>query len=378
MPDLNPLSDEFRNNREAVFQNLRDHAPVLVTDQGVALFSRYEDVRAAALDSETFSSGGPWENPARPVMNTMDPPEHGTFVAMMSSAFDRKYQEGLEDSFRSIARSLVAAAAAKPHCDLMTDVVSPFLFAATGIILDLSLDQVDELREIDGRVQRLGNGEPQDGPSVLELSDALFTSVVQKRRANPGSDHVSALLAVGSKGGRALTDIELLEYLFRFTNGNCVTTCAAIGNGVELLARHPEQRAELVINPSLIPQAFEEMQRREGPTHDSTRVTTREVTVAGVTLPAGTPLRLLWGAANLDERQFADPERFDIHRDTSGQLALSIGEHFCYGAYLARLEARVFFEELLSGIPNFTLTSPAVRATSVWSWAFESIPVSIP
>jgi cytochrome P450 len=297
---------------------------------------------------------------------------------MMSSAFDRKYQEGLEDSFRSIARSLVSAAAAKPHCDLMTDVVSPFLFAATGIILGLSPDQVDELREIDGRVQRLGNGEPQGGPSVLELSDALFTSVVQKRRANPGADHVSALLAVGSRGGRALTDIELLEYLFRFTNGNCVTTCAAIGNGVELLARHPEQRAELVNNPSLIPQAFEEMQRREGPTHDSTRVTTREVTVAGVTLPAGTPLRLLWGAANLDERQFADPERFDIHRDTSGQLALSIGEHFCYGAYLARLEARVFFEELLSGIPNFTLTSPAVRATSVWSWAFECIPVSIP
>ena len=378
MPDLNPLSDEFRNNREAVFRNLRDHAPVLVTDQGVALFSRYEDVRAAALDSETFSSGGPWDNSARPVMNTMDPPEHGTFVAMMSSAFDRKYQEGLEDSFRSIARSLVSAAAAKPNCDLMTDVVSPFLFAATGIILGLSPDQVDELREIDGRVQRLGNGEPQGGPSVLELSDALFTSVVQKRRANPGADHVSALLAVGSRGGRALTDIELLEYLFRFTNGNCVTTCAAIGNGVELLARHPEQRAELVNNPSLIPQAFEEMQRREGPTHDSTRVTTREVTVAGVTLPAGTPLRLLWGAANLDERQFADPERFDIHRDTSGQLALSIGEHFCYGAYLARLEARVFFEELLSGIPNFTLTSSAVRAKSVWSWAFESIPVSIP
>ena len=123
---------------------------------------------------------------------------------------------------------------------------------------------------------------------------------------------------------------------------------------------------------------FEEMQRREGPTHDSTPVTTREVTVAGVTLPAHTPVRVLWGAANLDERQFADPEAFDIHRDMSGQLALSIGEHLCYGAYLARLEARVFFEELLKVMPDYSLSGPPVRVTSVWSWAFESIPVVIP
>ncbi|CAB4992345.1 unannotated protein [freshwater metagenome] len=189
---------------------------------------------------------------------------------------------------------------------------------------------------------------------------------------------MSALLAIDSQGTDALSEVELLEYLLRFNNGNAITACASIGNGVELLARHPEQRAELVADPSLIPNAYEEMQRREGPTHDSTRVTTKEVAVAGVTLPANTPLRLRWGAANLDERQFQDPERFDIHRDTSDQLALSIGEHFCYGAYLARLEARVFFEELLKAIPDFTPAGPPVRVKSVWSWAFESIPVSIP
>ena len=189
---------------------------------------------------------------------------------------------------------------------------------------------------------------------------------------------MSALLAVGSDGSRALTEIEMLEYLFRFSNGNGITTAAAIGNGVELLARHPEQRSQLEADPSLIPNAFEEMQRREGPTHDSTRVTTRKVIVSDVTLPENTPVRLLWGAANLDERQFVDPERFDIHRDASDQLALSIGEHLCYGAYLARMEARILFEELLSIMPNFTPAAPPVRVRSVWSWAFESILVSIP
>ena len=378
MVDVNPLSDEFRNNREAVFKQLRDNAPVLVTDKGAAFISRYDDVRAVALDAETFASGGPLNNPARPLMNTMDPPEHGVYVALMNSAFDKKYQDGLEGSIRALARSLVTTAAAGTSCDLMADVVTPFLLGVNGIILGLDDEQVAELHYIDMRIQRMGTGEPEESPNALERCDALFSVVLEDRRANPGTDHVSALLAVGSDGGRALTEIELLEYLFRFRNGNGITTAASIGNGVELLARHPEQRAELVADPSLIPNAFEEMQRREGPTHESPRITTREVTIAGVTLPANTPLHLLWGAANLDERQFAEPEKFDIHRDASSHLALGVGEHFCYAAYLSRLQARVFFEELLDVMPSFTPSGPPVRVKSVWSWGFESIPVSIP
>ena len=378
MTDLNPLSEEFRTNREAVFKQLRDNAPVLMTDQGVALISRHADVRAAALDPTTFSSGGPWAEPERPVMNTMDPPEHAQNVALMRSAFDEKYQDGLEENFRSIARTLISAAEMRSECDLMKDVVSPYMSSATGVIFGLSSAEIEAIRDINSRVQHLGNGDPQEGPSARERSDELYLNVLADRRSSPRADHVSALLSIESQGVDGLTEIELLEYLLRFTNGNAITACAAIGNGVELLARHPEQRAELVADPSLIPNAFEEMQRRVGPTHDSTRVTTREVAVAGVTLPAHTPIRLLWGSANLDEREFDDPERFDIHRDTSRHVALSIGEHYCYGAYLARLEARIFFEELLRGIPEFTLTAPAVRVKSVWSWAFESIPVSIP
>jgi cytochrome P450 len=260
----------------------------------------------------------------------------------------------------------------------MADVVTPFLLGVNGIILGLDDEQVAELHYIDMRIQRMGTGEPEESPNALERCDALFSAVLEDRRANPGTDHVSALLAVGSDGGRALTEIELLEYLFRFRNGNGITTAASIGNGVELLARHPEQRAELAADPSLIPNAFEEMQRREGPTHESPRITTREVMIAGVTLPANTPLHLLWGSANLDERQFTEPEKFDIHRDASSHLALGVGEHSCYAAYLSRLQARVFFEELLDVMPNFTPSGPPVRVKSVWSWGFESIPVSIP
>jgi len=373
---LNTLSDEFRNNRIAFYKKLRDDNPVVITDQGIALISRYSDVQAAALDTETFSSGGKLNNPARPKMNTMDPPDHGMYVAMMNSAFDKKYQDSLENDLRTLARSLVTKAAERTQFDLMVDVLTPYMFGATGIILGLNDEQLVELEYIGKRAQRQG-AEPAESPSPTERSDALFLSVLADRRAKPGNDHVSALLAVGSDGGRALTEAELLEYLFIFINGTGITAVAAIGNGVELLARHPEQRAKLVADPSLIPNAFKEMNRLEGPTHESTRITTREVTVAGVTLPANTPVFLMWGAADLDERQFASPEEFDISRDGSQSLAMGIGEHFCYGGYLARLEARIFFEELLAVMPDFTLSAPAVRIMSTWSWGFESIPVSI-
>lgn len=373
---LNTLSDEFRNNRIAFYKKLRDDNPVVITDQGIALISRYSDVQAAALDTETFSSGGKLNNPARPKMNTMDPPDHGMYVAMMNSAFDKKYQDSLENDLRTLARSLVTKAAERKQFDLMVDVLTPYMFGATGIILGLNDEQLVELEYIGKRAQRQG-AEPAESPSPTERSDALFLSVLADRRAKPGNDHVSALLAVGSDGGRALTEAELLEYLFIFINGTGITAVAAIGNGVELLARHPEQRAKLVADQSLIPNAFKEMNRLEGPTHESTRITTREVTVAGVTLPANTPVFLMWGAADLDERQFANPDKFDISRDGSQSLAMGIGEHFCYGGYLARLEARIFFEELLAVMPNFTLSAPAVRIMSTWSWGFESIPVSI-
>ena len=373
---LNTLSDDFRNNREGFYKKLRDENPVVITDKGIALISRYADVQAAALDTETFSSGGKLNNPARPKMNTMDSPEHGMYAAMMNSAFDKKYQDGLESDLRTLARSLVTKAADRTQCDLMVDVLTPYMFGATGIILGLNDEQLAELEYICKRAQLQGT-EPAESPSFIERCDALFLAVLADRRANPGKDHVSALLAVGADGGRALTESELLEYLFIFINGTGITATAAIGNGVELLARHPGQRAELAADPSLIPNAFKEMNRREGPTHESTRITTREVTVAGVTLPANTPVFLMWGAADLDERQFAGPEKFDIYRDGSQSLAMGIGEHFCYGGYLARLEARIFFEELLAVMPNFTPSSMPVRVKSTWSWGFESIPVSI-
>jgi cytochrome P450 len=144
---------------------------------------------------------------------------------------------------------------------------------------------------------------------------------------------------------------------------------------MELLARHPDQRAELVADPELLPAAIEEMLRREPPTQTSARQTTRDTSLHGVTIPADSRVLLMWGAANLDEREFEDPDTFDIHRNAERHLSLGQGAHFCMGSAVARLEARVAFEELLNCMPDFEVVGPLERIRSSWAWGFESLKV---
>ncbi|HZP30269.1 MAG TPA: cytochrome P450, partial [Acidimicrobiia bacterium] len=156
------------------------------------------------------------------------------------------------------------------------------------------------------------------------------------------------------------------------------TTTSLIGNGAELLARHPDQRAALVAHPSLVPNAIEEMLRIEAPTQALPRTAMREVELHGVTIPAGSRVMLLWGAANLDDREFDDPERFDVHRRIQRHLSFGHGAHHCLGAALARLEGRVAFEELLGRVPDYEVVGTPVRYASNWARAFESLPIRFP
>ena len=153
------------------------------------------------------------------------------------------------------------------------------------------------------------------------------------------------------------------------------TTTNLIGNGIETLCRHPDQRAELVADPALIPGAVEEILRAESPTQSLSRATTRDAVLEHGVIPEGKRVLLVWGAANLDEREFADPERFDIHRNAGRHLALGYGPHFCLGAALARLEAKVAFEEFLSRIPVYDVAAPPERLVSITFYGWETLPI---
>jgi cytochrome P450 len=369
-----PLSETFRRDRGSAYRALRDEAPVYVDPDGrFAALSRFDDVRAAAADWQTFSAVTAESKILRPIINDMDPPLHGQRRANLARAFTPKRVADLESRLRGIARSLVEGFSGRGSCDLIADFAALYPSRVIGELIGIPMDLLAECRAITDSVMRIEG--PEGNASPVERADAIFEKLIAERRAEPRDDLISALLAVGRHEGDPLNDGELLGFCYLLLVGGNDTTMNLIGNGMKLLAEHPDQRAELVVNPALLPPAIEEMLRLEPPTQTSARQTTRDVTLHGRLIPDDTRTLLVWGAANLDEREFPEPHRFDIHRAADRHLSLGHGAHFCMGAALARLEARVAFEELLACMPEFEVVDEPERIRSVWAWGFESLHV---
>lgn len=178
--------------------------------------------------------------------------------------------------------------------------------------------------------------------------------------------------------GQRLADEELLGFCLLLILAGNDTTSSLIGTGTVLLARHPDQRALLVQDPGRWPAAIEEMMRLESPAQAQPRTTTAPVELHGTTIPAGSRVMLVLGAANLDEREYPEAERFDIARAAQRHLALGHGVHYCLGASLARLEARVAFEEWHARFPTYELAAEPERAMSMWARAYRRIPITVP
>ena len=185
---------------------------------------------------------------------------------------------------------------------------------------------------------------------------------------------MSALLDAEIDGER-LTQEELLGFCFVLIVAGNDTTTNLIANGAILLAQHPDARRELEAEPASLEDAIEEMLRCESPAQALPRRATRALTLHGVAIPQGAEVLLVWGAANRDEREFDAPERFDLHRRIRRHLAFGQGLHFCLGANLARLEARVAFEELLARVPDYELAESPRFVTSVWARSPERVAI---
>jgi cytochrome P450 len=178
---------------------------------------------------------------------------------------------------------------------------------------------------------------------------------------------------------RTLSRDEVLGYIGLLAGAGNETTTRLIGWAAKLLAEHPDQRRNLVDEPALIPNAVEECLRYEAPSPVQARVVTRDVEHHGRTVAAGSAMVLINGAANRDERQFSDPDRFDIHRKVQRHLSFGYGIHFCLGAHLARLEARIALEEVLKRFPEWEIdTENTVQARTSTVRGWEKLPVFTP
>jgi cytochrome P450 len=372
MVEYSPFSRETAHNPFPVYKQLRDEAPVYHNEQvGFWALSRYEDVVAAHLDTETFSSshGVTIEgmDQGSPFLITKDPPEHTAHRKIAGRMFTPRQISRLEPFIRATAADLLDRVRDQDRFDLVKDFSIRLPLDVISELIGIPAEMRVQVHELSDRVA--AREEDMSLPDDVFQASAellsLLTELVRERRRNPGQDVITMLMSteVEDEGGglRPLGDDELAARFLELAFAGHETVAKLIPNGVIALSWYPGQRRELVANPALIPNAVEEMLRWDPPSHYQGRWTLREVELHGTIIPADVRVILITGAAVHDERKYPDPEYFDIHRDVDRHVSFGLGRHLCLGASLARLETRVAFEELLKRFPDFTFDETGVQ-----------------
>ncbi|MCP2169646.1 cytochrome P450 [Goodfellowiella coeruleoviolacea] len=366
------LSGEFASLRDWCDQ-LRATDPVHRDERGVWHLFRHADVSAALADAATFSSEtsaflpAAAEGDAFRVANLtrMDPPRHRAMRGLVSTAFTPRLVSGLAPRISALTSELLDALAEASRLELVDALTYPLPVIVISELLGVPTedrgtfrDWVDVLLSLNVDRDNLAASQ-QAVRSVAPTRAALIDYLrgqVDRRRVDPGEDLISALLAAEADGAR-LTEGEIVGLAATLLIAGHITTTGLLGNAMLLFDQHPEVVARLRDNRELLPSAIEEVLRVRPPFSLTMRATTREVELGGRTLPANQLVFLWLLSANRDETVFAEPDRFDLDRRNSHQLAFGRGIHFCLGAPLARLEARIALDLLLDRYAEFRVAT---------------------
>ncbi len=372
MVQYNPFARSTIDNPYPIYQQLRDEAPVYYNEEiGFWALSRFDDVLAAHLDTGTFlsSHGITIEGIDRgqPYLIVKDPPEHTWHRKIVSRVFTPRRIGDLEPFIRATAAALLDERRDGDTIDLASDVAVNLPLQVIGELTGIPPGLRPEVHALSDRVLQPDEAgvTPEDAYAAIGELYQLLSGVVQERARNAGDDVISLLLRteVEDDAGttRSLAPDEVAWRLLELAFAGHETVAKLIPNGAVALAWYPDQRRELVADPTLVPNAVEEMLRWDPPSHLQGRWTSRDVELHGVVIPADQRVVLLTGAATHDERRFPDPELFDIHRRIERHVSFGFGAHLCLGAAVARLETRVAFEELLRRYPDYELAETGVE-----------------
>lgn len=370
-----PSTPEFQNELWDVYRTMRDHHPVYEDpEHQFFALTRFADVWEAAADHETFSSRVAEANELLPQLIYIDPPRHAALRKLVSRAFTARRVAAMEEEIRTCIGRLLDDVAAKGACEFQHDYAAVIPSLVVGGMIGLDEQYLAPMRTwTEAFIGLADTGEPLEAAMNIY---AMFAELLDERRRCPRDDLMTALLGAEIDGDR-LSDPELLGFCLLLVLGGNDTTANLIGSGTVLLLRHPEQLEVVRNDPSLWPSAIEEMLRIEAPTQALPRTATRDVELHGVRIPSTSRVMLVWGAANHDDREFADPERFDVTRRIQRHASFGHGPHFCMGSGLARLEARLAFAEWFQRFPQCELAGEPQRITSIWARAFDSIPLRL-
>jgi cytochrome P450 len=377
-----------------LFARLRESRPVAearMPGYGRAwVVTRYADARAALADPRLARDMSRWPggarsrpSEARGVATHMlhaDPPDHTRLRRPVQKAFTPRRVAQLRPRTTQIAAGLAdRLAAADGVSDLLAAYARPL--PVTVLCELLGVPEADRAR-IAATVLRYDAAEEM--PQVEEDLSDYFTGLIAARRAEPGDDLLSALIAVGDEADETadqLTVSELVSTAFLLVMAGFDTTVNLIASGVLALLTHPGEMARLRADRSLLPAAVEELLRFTGPVnHANDRFTTEEVSIGGVTIPAGEWVFIALPSANRDPARFPGPDGLDLGRDVGGHVAFGHGIHYCLGAPLARMEAEVALGTLLDRFPEVSLAVPPEelrwRPVSLMN-GLEALPVRL-
>lgn len=364
MNPMNMITPAMRDNPYPYYAMARQMVPVVYNDAiGSWSVFTYEDVRAILRDAQAFSSdpskfieGLPRD---RQTMLSSDPPRHTQLRNLVNQAFTPRRVAALEPRIRRITDQILDAALPAGGIDIVEDLAYPLPVIIIAELLGVpSEDRAMFKRWSDEIVSRLGT----DFRSQAELPDGLrrmqeefidyFEEQIEAHRREPKDDLIQALLGA-EIDRRKLTADELLTFCILLLVAGNETTTNLIGNAVRCFVEFPGEAARVRADLALVPSAVEEVLRFRSPVQATIRWATADTQIRGQTIRRGQRAIVVIGSANRDPAEFPEPDRFDVTRTPNRHLSFGLGIHFCLGAPLARLEAKVALEELFRRLPEF-------------------------
>ena len=387
-----PYDIEINADPYPVFRRLREEAPLYRNETyDFYALSRFADVERGLTDRETYISGrgailelikADMEMPPG-VIIFEDPPIHTRHRGLLSRVFTPKKMNALEPEIRDFcARSLDPLVGAGGF-DFVRDLGAQMPMRVIGMLLGIPDQDQEAIRDRVDADLRTEPGKPMAVSRDQLVTGEAFAEYVDWRAEHPSDDLMTQLLQAEFEdetgATRRLTREEVLTYVNVVAGAGNETTTRLIGWAGKVLAEHPGQRRDLVEDRSLIPNAIEELLRYEPPAPHVARYVSRDVEHYGETVPEGSVMMFLVGAANRDDRRFPDGDRFDIRRDIGQHLTFGYGIHFCLGAALARLEGRIALDEVLNRFPEWDVDLDNARlspTSTVRGW--ETLPIVTP
>jgi cholest-4-en-3-one 26-monooxygenase len=374
------------------FRLLRAEAPVYFHAEpggrGFYAITKYDDIVAISKDPHTFSSARGATNIqdyppedlslVQMMMLNMDPPQHAKFRRIARTGFTPRMVAALEPSVRKMANTIIDKVAQRGECDFVRSISAEL---PLQVITELmGIPAADREKIFDWSNKLIGFDDPEfqntyeDGKLAAAEMWAYASQLGAERKGTTGEDMVSVLVNAVVDGA-GLSDMEFESFFLLLAVAGNETTRNLISGGMLALMENPDQRARLVADPSLIPSAVEEMLRYVTPVMYFRRTATKDTEIRGVKIKENDKVVMYYPSANRDEQYFKDGDKFDIGRNPNEHLAFGVGEHFCLGTSLARLEIRVLFEELLRRLPDIQLAGEVRRLRSNFINGTKTLPV---